>query len=320
MTTESLPALRCPECRADWPLPVRSAQGVWPGFLQCAACGTRRELPDGVLQLDDEDGEGDYPPECYDVVAPVEERHWWHASRNSVIARALRPQLGRRQLRTALEVGCGTGFVLAGLERLGLSCVGLDMQLEGLRHARGRVAAPLIRSGRPGLPFAAPFDLVALCDVLEHAEEGPLLAACRDALRPARREASGRVARPAGLLLLTVPAIPALWSLEDEMSGHRRRYTAATLKAALRAAGLRPLLLRPFHAALVPLAFWQRRVRRRRAPDPPPTPAEFFRGVLKPPSPRASRWIGAVLALENRCGALLPLPLGSSLLALAEPA
>ena len=316
MVEPPLPALRCPGCGGGVELPAAAdvaAQGV-----ACADCGRAIPLCDGVLVLDEVPGCGDYPPECYDVVAPVEAVHWWHASRNAVIRRALGPVLRKRALDTALEVGCGTGFVLAQLERLGLRCVGLDMQPEGLKHARRRVAAPLVRSGRPGLPFpAGSFDLVALCDVLEHAEEAPLLSACRAVLRPGRSGARGRDAP--GLLLVTVPALPALWSLEDELSGHRRRYTRATLRAALAAGGLRPVLVRPFHAALVPLAFWHRRLRGR-ADGPRPEPAEFFRAALRPPSPRVAGIMRAGLGLENAVGARLPLPFGSSLLALAEPA
>ncbi|MHC4845995.1 MAG: class I SAM-dependent methyltransferase [Planctomycetota bacterium] len=295
--------LRCPACSAGVPLP---AIGAGAGAPRCPACGHEVREQDGVLVLDGLPGHGDYPPEVYDVIAPVEDRHWWHASRNDVITLALEGERRRRGLRTLIEVGCGTGFVLAHLERMGFRVCGLDMQIEGLRHARARTTAPLLRSGRPEIPLAEPVDALALCDVLEHTDEGPLLAACRQAIRPG------------GLLLVTVPALPSLWSLEDEMSGHKRRYTRATLRRTLGKHGFRVVTLRPFHTAVTPLAWWFRTSRKR--PDGErPDPVEFFSASLAPPGPLISGVMRSVLWVENRLGALLPLPLGSSLLALAEP-
>ena len=53
-----------------------------------------------------------------------------------------------------------------------------------------------------------------MLDVLEHIEDDAgALAAARDALAPG------------GRLLLTVPAMPCLWSRHDEANCHFRRYT-----------------------------------------------------------------------------------------------
>lgn len=306
--------LRCPACSAAVPLPARvppshadRGDAGWGVEVRCPRCPhVPREL-DGVLVVDGLPGDGDYPPEVYDVIAPVEGRHWWHASRNEVISLALAGERRRRGLRTLLEVGCGTGFVLAHFERMGFDVCGLDMQIEGLRHARRRTTAPLLRSGRPEIPLAAPVDVIALCDVLEHTEEAPLLSVCRDAIRPG------------GLLLVTVPALPFLWSLEDELSGHKRRYTRATLRRALVESGFRVVRLRPFHAVVTPLAWWFRASRKTQQ-DSPPDVAAFFAASLAPPGPFVSGVMRSVLWVENRLGMLAPLPLGSSLLALAEPA
>ncbi len=273
----------------------------------CDQCGAGVDVCDGILDLDDAVGSGDYPPEIYALVAEVEETHWWHASRNDVIARALRPHVATRALRSGVEVGCGTGFVLRHLEQtFGLSMVGVDMQREGLVEARRRTSSALIRTGSPRVPLADPVDLVALCDVIEHVDDDvELLRGARDALRPG------------GLVLVTVPARMALWSLEDVMSGHKRRYAKRTLRASLDAADLELVALTPFHAAITPLAWWG--ARRSTIPAELPDALTFWRRALRPPTGRLARIVRRVLTVENALGARVALPFGSHLLALAEP-
>jgi len=291
--------LSCPECGEP-----RSLAGPEAATGDgCPACGHRLRVDQGVVVLDEEPGAGEYPAEVIARVAEVEEQHWWHASRNRVIARALRRARRGRSLKTLVEFGCGTGFVLQSLEGLGFEVAGFDMHLDALAVARRRVSGPLLRTGRLAVPLADPVDVVAVIDVLEHNDEAPLLAACHDALRPG------------GLLLLSVPAQEWLWSLEDVMSGHRRRYTRRTLRAAVEPAGFRMLRQVPFHLAVTPLAW---RAARRPLPDPLPTPAAYFGAALRPPSPRGRAIADAVLKAEAAVGALVPLPFASHLLAVAE--
>jgi hypothetical protein len=47
------------------------------------------------------------------------------------------------------------------------------------------------------------------------------------------------VLKPGGRLFIFVPAHRWLWSLQDEISGHRRRYTAPSLRSLVERAGLR---------------------------------------------------------------------------------
>ena len=60
---------------------------------------------------------------------------------------------------------------------------------------------------------------------------------------------------PAGAVVLWVPAYPALYGDFDRLVGHHRRYTPATLRATVEAAGLVPELLKPVNL-LGGIAWW----------------------------------------------------------------
>ena len=258
-----------------------------------------------MIVLDDLPGQGDYPDGLYALDRVMEEQGWWYASRNRVMVQELLPWIPRLELSTLLDVGCGTGYVGRQLEQLGLAVIGVDASVAGLTIARERMTGPLLRSGAEVLPLADAVDAVALMDVLEHAEEAPLLAACREALRPG------------GLLLVSVPSRPSLWSLEDTVVGHRRRYTRKTLRAALGSAGFDLLRLRPFHSAVTLIAH---AARRKSSPEqqPPNDPAAWLAKRRVPPSPKTNTLMTALCTAERALGRLAPLPYESHLLALAQ--
>jgi len=61
-----------------------------------------------------------------------------------------------------------------------------------------------------------------------------------------------RVLRPGGVLLMSVPAYPFLWSSHDVALHHKRRYTIASLQPRIEAAGLTAVKLTYLLAVLFP--------------------------------------------------------------------
>ena len=98
------------------------------------------------------------------------------------------------------------------------------------------------------LPAHRPFDLILMCDVLEHIDDDDA------ALIGARR-----ALRPGGHLLITVPAHPSLWSDFDVASHHFRRYDEPTLRSTIERAGLEVRYVGPFMSLLYPVARLRRR-------------------------------------------------------------
>ncbi|MEZ4735248.1 MAG: class I SAM-dependent methyltransferase [Caldilineaceae bacterium] len=157
-----------------------------------------------------------------------EDRHAWFAGRTRAIQKYLDAELGPRQAgdrRKILDVGGGAGNMAHHLAHYG-AVIGLDPNPLPLAVARQRGLDALQASGDT-LPFAdEEFDLVALLDTVEHIpDEFGVFEECR------------RVLKPGGKLLITVPAFQWLWSYNDEINAHERRYTAPELQHKLEMAG-----------------------------------------------------------------------------------
>lgn len=200
-----------------------------------------------------------FDEESFDHLPEAEEKSFWFRSRNELILWAMKGYFADAD--SMLEVGCGTGFVLAALRRAfpSMRLVGGELFTEGLEIAARRVPdAELVQLDARAIPYRGEFDVVGAFDVLEHVEEDQLaLAGMRDALRPG------------GGLLITVPQHPRLWSVVDEYSHHVRRYRRKDLVSKVEFAGFEIVRATSFVSLLLPVMALSRiRLRRREAFDP----------------------------------------------------
>jgi SAM-dependent methyltransferase len=166
--------------------------------------------------------------------------HWWFRGRRRVVEALLRQFAPGGALAIA-DVGCGTGTEIGMLRAFG-RVVGIDSSDLALQLAHERGHGELIVAAIPRLCFPdGAFDVVCALDVIEHIEDD----------RAAVYEL-WRVVRPGGLLMVTVPAYPWLWSEHDDANQHRRRYTRAQLRARLSAPGCTILKLSYMSVAVAP--------------------------------------------------------------------
>lgn len=188
----------------------------------------------------------------YERMNELETRHWWFVSRRKVIAALIDRTVKIHSDMAILEAGCGSGGNLLTLARYGhVDAFEYDPTARQKAIEKTRVD---VRFG--ALPDEVPFDgrlydLIGLFDVLEHVDaDVASLAALRDRLSDQ------------GMILVTVPAFPWLWSQHDETHHHMRRYTRASLAEAARRAGLRVRYASYFNFFLFPAAIVLRTFKR----------------------------------------------------------
>jgi SAM-dependent methyltransferase len=177
-----------------------------------------------------------------DIVA-AEPWHFWFRARRRLVLWALRWYFPR--LRSLLDVGCGTGFVLDGLRRAfpDLMLAGCDVRLDVVCRARQRLHnVRLFQGDVLRLPVRPHLDAITALDVIEHLDDD------EEALAE-----MFRALNPGGGLLITVPQHQWLWSVVDEFSRHRRRYSRADVLAKMQAAGFRVLRCTSFFSSILPL-------------------------------------------------------------------
>ncbi|MHC8343376.1 class I SAM-dependent methyltransferase [Pseudomonas sp. RT6P73] len=217
----------------------------------CPACGYEPVQLNGFDAHAEEfaNGGGGFNPEYFEELASLEAANFWFRARNELILWAL--QTHKPNAHSLLEVGCGTGFVLSGIAkhnpRMALS--GSEIFLTGLSHAAARVpTAQFMQMDARHVPFLNEFDAIGAFDVLEHIEEDEtVLTQLHKALKPT------------GVLLLTIPQHPWLWSANDDYACHVRRYTAKELHKKVIDAGFRIERSTSFVSLLLPAMMLSRR-------------------------------------------------------------
>jgi ubiquinone/menaquinone biosynthesis C-methylase UbiE len=231
-------------------------------------------------------------------LADIEGWHFWFVGRRELLKGLLKRTHPARFDRM-LDVGCGTGANAAFLSACGRQIVGMDVRTEGVEAsvADGVRRATFVRGAATRLPFTdASFDAVTALDVLEHVDD-------HAALREMRR-----VLRPGGAMLLTVPAMPWLWSHRDTEAGHLRRYRRRGLVDLLKASRFELRHLNYYQCLLFPLVV--ARVFRR--------DSVAWRDGEESPRPIVNRLLSTISRSEARLARFVSWPFGSSLVALCR--
>lgn len=229
----------------------------------------------------------------------LEEAHWWFTVRRRIILE-LAEKWAPQPTGSILEVGCGTGGTLRELHALfpDASARGVEPSAEAAAAARRKGSIVTVGSFDRLPVEAGSVDLLLALDVLEHVDDD--LAALAEA---------SRALRPGGRLIVTVPALPSLWGIHDELNEHRCRYVRAQLRTALEAAGFTVERLTYFNCYLLPVGYAERWTARALRLKSSP-------GVSLPPAP-ANAALRGIFGAEANMLRTHDMPAGMSLLAVA---
>jgi 2-polyprenyl-3-methyl-5-hydroxy-6-metoxy-1,4-benzoquinol methylase len=247
--------------------------------------------------------------DIYDLTFQAEEDHFWYVGRRQVIIAWLERSLKNAGYPASglriLDYGCGTGINLLHFARFG-DVVGVDTAAEAIAYCRQRgldnaIWLESLDDVESASDLGRAFDVVTMLDVLEHIpDEAATLRRIHALLKPG------------GHLLVTVPAYNWLWSGEDDVSQHVRRYTARSLSRVLTEAGYERVNHSYFNTFLLPLQAavalshrWQRATRK-------PT------SLVKPLPPMLNRALSKVIFLESRALRALSFPFGASIICTAR--
>lgn len=176
--------------------------------------------------------------------------HWYYTSKCDLVVKHIQSLNLGDEIKVA-DVGCGLGLFMTMLAERGVvrseNLLGIDPAYSEDTLSPGSA----IRIS-PQFPEGSLFDVILMMDVLEHVDDDVGLV----------RQAVDHL-HPGGHLLITVPALPVLWSAHDIFLGHKRRYTLPTLRSMLeRSSAVTLVFDHYFFASILPMAIpirlWRR--------------------------------------------------------------
>lgn len=186
----------------------------------------------------------------YEDLYSLEEKHWWHISKRRVIQNLIK-KYNLLKNPKILDIGCGAGKNLEELQNLG-TVYGLDSSKEALKYCRKRGLKNIkIGSAEKTNLKSNYFDIVTILDVLEHTDDKRVF------------KEMGRIVKKKGIIIITVPAFPWLWSSWDEVLHHKRRYTSKSLKYLIESNNFRVLKIFYLYSFLVMPAFLVRKIKQK---------------------------------------------------------
>lgn len=195
----------------------------------------------------------DYPADVFKFMYEAENSNFWFISRNKVIQHLFHKHIGNKEA-DILEIGCGTGYVLKGLQDKfsNYNLIGSEIHLEGIKFAKKRLSdVEFIQLDATQMPFNDTFDAIGAFDVLEHIEED------EQVMKEVHKSL-----RPLGHFFISVPQYQWMWSKTDDIAFHKRRYVRKELRNKLEKAGFEVVYVGSFVFSLFPFMFLSRLLKR----------------------------------------------------------
>jgi SAM-dependent methyltransferase len=235
----------------------------------------------------------------------AEREHFWFKGFRAFVAPLVARAAAAHPPARLLDCGCGTGVNLPMLAQYG-TAFGFDLTWTGLKFAKDHGTRRLAQASVVQVPFRdQAFDLVTCFDVLQCLPP--------DIGRSVLAEFH-RILAPGGHLVMNVAALEALRGDHAVLAEEAHRYGRGELHGMVEAAGFHVERLTFTNASIFPIMFGLRWWQRRRGLKP----AEEAQGEISIPSAPVNHTLAALLRSEAALVRRLDMPVGSSLLLLAQ--
>ena len=167
-----------------------------------------------------------YPSDGNESCFLVEDHSFWFKHRNNCIVSVVK-SYPPEDSGAIFDIGGGNGFVSLGLANAGFDVALVEPGIVGAVNGKNRGIKNVICATTKTAKFNQhSLPAVGLFDVIEHIEDDlAFLKSIRSLIKKG------------GRLYVTVPSYPFLWSGEDVLAEHFRRYTLGGISNVLKSAG-----------------------------------------------------------------------------------
>lgn len=183
-----------------------------------------------------------FSDDVQDSLYSIEDTSWWFIYRAKLIGRVAEIYFSKKEM--VVDIGGGNGFTTNYMRTKttggGYKTVLVEPSYSGCVHGRSRgimnIVCDTINS--PNIKEESISQCLAL-DVMEHIKDDKSFL--KGVYRKMKKD---------GFFICTVPACNSLWSSEDDVAGHYRRYKKGEIKKRAEEAGFEVLFLSYFFGFL----------------------------------------------------------------------
>jgi 2-polyprenyl-3-methyl-5-hydroxy-6-metoxy-1,4-benzoquinol methylase len=184
----------------------------------------------------------------YDLVEKSDQVHWWYRSRNKIFYKILRNLIINKDSNISiLDFGSGNGSNLNTFSKFGkVDAYEKNLRIRNLlkKKFKKKHNVKIIKK------INKKYDLIIATDVIEHIKDDfRIIKFLRNFIKDNKNVNFTEQAN-SGMIFMTVPAFPFLYSAKDIAAGHHRRYTKISLRKLISKSKLKIVRISYFNSIL----------------------------------------------------------------------